>query len=144
MERRTFMAMLTGGIVVAPLAAEAQQAGRVWRIGWLAFGPPGPDQMPPEFVRQFEELGYVRGRNLVIEIRGHPDQARLPALARELLLLGVDLIVPDLAAFVRNLRACGACQTQFGGGCGSGDHATPRLLISARRHPPPQESRRVS
>ena len=50
----------------------------------------------------------------------------------------------DLAAFVRNLRACGACQTQFGGVCGSGDHATPRLLISARRIPPPQEARRVS
>src|SRR5882672_12342348 len=50
----------------------------------------------------------------------------------------------DLAAFVRNLRACGACQTQFGGVCGSGDHATPRLLISPRRIPPPQEARRVS
>ena len=50
----------------------------------------------------------------------------------------------DLAAFVRNLRACGACQTQFGGVCGSGDHATPRLLISARRIPPPQEARRAS
>jgi hypothetical protein len=51
----------------------------------------------------------------------------------------------DLAAFVRNLRAGGACQTQFVGGvCGSGDHATPRLLISARRIPPPQEARRVS
>jgi hypothetical protein len=50
----------------------------------------------------------------------------------------------DLAAFVRNLRACGACQTQFGGVCDSGDHATPRLLISARRIPPPQEARRVS
>ena len=50
----------------------------------------------------------------------------------------------DLAAFVRNLRACGACQTQFGGVCGSGDHATPRLLISGRAIPPPQEARRVS
>ena len=50
----------------------------------------------------------------------------------------------DLAAFVRNLRACGACQTQFGGVCGSGDHATPRLLISARWIPPPQEACRVS
>ena len=40
--------------------------------------------------------------------------------------------------------SAGACQTQFGGVCGSGDHATPRLLISARRSPPPQEARRVS
>ena len=50
----------------------------------------------------------------------------------------------DLAAFVRTLRAGGACQTQFGGICGSGDHATPRLLISGRTILPPQEARRVS
>jgi hypothetical protein len=44
----------------------------------------------------------------------------------------------DVAAFVRNFRACGGCQTQFG-------DATPGLLISARRiPPPPQETRRVS
>jgi hypothetical protein len=36
MERRTFMAMLAGGIVIAPLAAEAQQAAKVARIGYLA------------------------------------------------------------------------------------------------------------
>jgi hypothetical protein len=50
----------------------------------------------------------------------------------------------DLAAFVRSLRAYGACQTQFGGVCGSGDHATSRLLISGRPIPPTQEARRVS
>lgn len=49
-----------------------------------------------------------------------------------------------LAAFVRNLRAGGACQTQFGGICGPGDHATPRLLISGRQIPPRQEARLVS
>ena len=42
----------------------------------------------------------------------------------------------DLAAFVRNLRACGACHTNFGGICGSGEHATARLLISGRPIPP--------
>jgi hypothetical protein len=50
----------------------------------------------------------------------------------------------DLAAFVRNLRAAGACQTQFGGLCRSGDHATARLLISGRATPPRQASRHVS
>ena len=50
----------------------------------------------------------------------------------------------DLAAFVRNLRACGACLTQFGGTCNSGGHATTRLLISGRSSPPRQEARRVS
>src|SRR6266478_980990 len=47
----------------------------------------------------------------------------------------------DLAAFVRNLRAYGACLTQFGGTCSSGGHATARLLVSGRSS---QEARRVS
>lgn len=50
----------------------------------------------------------------------------------------------DLAAFVRNLRTCGACLTQFGGTCSPGGHATARLLISGRSSPPRQEARRVS
>jgi len=50
----------------------------------------------------------------------------------------------DLAAFVRNLRACGACHTDFGGLCHAGAHATARLLISGRTLPPLPEARRVS
>lgn len=50
----------------------------------------------------------------------------------------------DLAAFIRNLRACGACLTYFGGTCSSGGHATARLLISGRSSPHSQEARRVS
>jgi len=50
----------------------------------------------------------------------------------------------DLAAFVRNLRACGACLTHFGGTCSLGGHPTARLLISARSSPARQEARRVS
>jgi hypothetical protein len=63
--------------------------------------------------------------------------------------LATDAHVPvahlaDLAAFVRNLRASGACQTQYGGTCSAGGHATARLLISARSSPSGQEARRVS
>ena len=50
----------------------------------------------------------------------------------------------DLAAFVRRLRERGACQTQYGGTCGSGGHATARLLISGRPIPPRQEALHVS
>jgi putative ABC transport system substrate-binding protein len=97
MERRTFMAMLTGGIVVAPLAAEAQQAGKVWRIGYL---DQGSAQQPSsrrylEALRQgLRDLGWVEGRNIAIEVRyaeGKTDQ--LPALAADLVRLKVDLIV---------------------------------------------------
>src|SRR5215468_6511360 len=38
MERRTFLAMVSGGLLAAPLAAEAQHEGKVWRIGWLTLG----------------------------------------------------------------------------------------------------------
>jgi hypothetical protein len=45
----------------------------------------------------------------------------------------------DLAAFVRSLRASGACQTSYGGICDVNGHATARLLISGRPIPPRQE-----
>ena len=83
----------------------------------------------------------------VRDILGSRALGTLPAYCLEHLAASAQIPtahLADLAAFVRNLRACGACQTQFGGVCGSGDHATPRLLISARRIPPPQEARRVS
>jgi hypothetical protein len=83
----------------------------------------------------------------VREILGGHASGDLPAYCLEHLAATAQIPpahLADLAAFVRNLRAGGACQTQFGGGCGSGDPATPRLLISAPWHPPPQEARRVS
>ena len=93
---KTLVALVsTLALLVTPLAAEAQPAGKVPRIGWLAFGSAVPEPIPSEFVRQLEELGYARERTLVIEVRGDQDHARLPALARELVQLGVDLIVAN-------------------------------------------------
>jgi hypothetical protein len=79
-------------------------------------------------------------------LAGHMPEA-LPAYCLEHLAATAQIPtahLADLAAFVRNLRACGACQTQFGGTCASGDHAMARLQISGRTMPPRQESRRVS
>ena len=59
------MAMLTGGIVVAPFAAEAQQAAKVARIGYLATNL----AVCEAFRQGLRELGYVEGRNVVIEYR---------------------------------------------------------------------------
>ncbi|PYM52979.1 MAG: ABC transporter substrate-binding protein, partial [Candidatus Rokuibacteriota bacterium] len=95
MERRTFMAMLTGGLLTAPLAAEAQQAGRVPRIDFLSLT--SPSDRPPlldAFRQGLRELGWVEGQNIVIDYRyaeGRVD--RLPDLAAELVRLKVDLIV---------------------------------------------------
>jgi putative ABC transport system substrate-binding protein len=94
MERRTFMAMLTGGLLAAPLAAEAQQAAKIARIGYLAGNLSLSPHMHEAFRQGLRDLGYVEGRNLVIEYRdaeGKPE--RLPALAAELVALKVDVIV---------------------------------------------------
>ena len=95
MRRRTFLATVSGGLLTAPLAAAAQPTGKVARIGWLSFGPAAGSETPAEFFGRLEELGYVRGRTLIVESRVHHDQAELPSLARELLQLGVDLIVAN-------------------------------------------------
>src|SRR5712692_2794145 len=94
MERRTFMVMLTGGIVVAPFAAEAQQAAKVARIGYLASNLAANPHGLEAFRQGLRDLGYVEGRNLVIEYRDAEGKLeRHPALVAELVALKVDVIV---------------------------------------------------
>jgi ABC-type uncharacterized transport system substrate-binding protein len=90
MDRRTFIAISLVG-AVAPFAAAAQQTAKVWRIGYLSFAPSPSDEA---FRVQLSELGYVAGKNLVVEYRwASPDLDRYATLARELLDAGVDVIV---------------------------------------------------
>jgi putative ABC transport system substrate-binding protein len=94
MDRREFIGTVVGGIVAAPLAAEAQQAAKIARIGYLAGNLAGAPRLEEAFRQGLRDLGYVEGRNVVIEIRdaeGKPE--RLPALAAELVALKVDVIV---------------------------------------------------
>jgi len=92
---------LAAGLLAAPLAAEAQQAGRVYRIGILANVPltnPLGAVFWGAFVQALRDLGYEPGRNTVIELRscdGRYD--RLPALAAELVQLNVDVIAAPAA-----------------------------------------------
>jgi putative ABC transport system substrate-binding protein len=92
MERRAFVAG-AAALIAAPLAAEAQQAGRVHRIGILSSGSP-----PPGFLEQLDaglrERGYVDGRNVHIELRqAQGRNEALAALAEELVQREVDVIV---------------------------------------------------
>jgi putative ABC transport system substrate-binding protein len=86
-DRRAFIAR-TLSLLAAPLAAEAQQSGRVYRVGLLGIGE-------PQVLRQIlREAGYVEGQNLAIEWRnaeGRPE--RFGDLAADLVRLKVDVIV---------------------------------------------------
>ena len=95
LERRAFMTMITGGLLAAPLAVEAQQAGKVWRVGFLSGGPRTPDGAPPPALRQaLQELGYVEQQNVIYVGRwAEAKRDRLPGLAAELVGLNVDVIV---------------------------------------------------
>ena len=92
--RREFIATLAGGLVAAPLAAEAQQAAKVPRIGYLFSNLATPSHLWEAFRQGLRDLGYVEGRNVVIEYRDAEGKLdRLPALAAELVALKVDVIV---------------------------------------------------
>ena len=95
MNRRVFLSVLSGGLLAAPLAAEAQQAEKVYRIGYLSAGSDTSNPRVREAFRQgLRELGWVEGQNIIIEYRwaeGRFD--RLPDLAAELVRLKVDVLV---------------------------------------------------
>jgi putative tryptophan/tyrosine transport system substrate-binding protein len=93
--RRAFVTGL-GAVLAAPRAAEAQQVGKVYRIGYLAAGSgsgSGNPRSQEAFREQLRELGWIEGHNMVIEYRfaeGRTD--RLPGLVEELIRLKVDVI----------------------------------------------------
>ena len=96
--------VLALSLMLAPFAADTQQAGKIYRIGILAIYPVGPFFRDP-FVARLRELDYVEGQNLVLEIRSANNiPERLPALAVELVRLNVDVIVTGGDSEVRAAR----------------------------------------
>ncbi len=94
-ERRAFIRAMAGGLLAAPGSAEAQQAAaKVPRIGFLALNPGANPHLREAFLQGLRDLGYVEGRNVVIEYRSAEGKLeRLRALAAELVALKVDVIV---------------------------------------------------
>ena len=93
--RLVLMGVLTVGLLAAPPASHAQQAGKVYRIGILESIPAARNAANLDALRRgLRDHGYVEGRNLVIEYRSADGRAeRFPDLASELVRLKVDLIV---------------------------------------------------
>jgi putative ABC transport system substrate-binding protein len=94
MNRREFVALLSGAAVGWSVPANAQQAAKVPRIGYLAANLAASPHLRAAFLQGLRDLGYVEGRNIVIEYRdAEGTYERFPALATELVALKVDVIV---------------------------------------------------
>jgi putative ABC transport system substrate-binding protein len=107
MKRRAFITLLAGGAAAAwPLGARAQQGGRVWRIGWIAgSSPEAASGLRRALLQGMLELGYVEGRDFVIEARfADGEYERFPVFAAELVRLNVDVILVAASAAIRTVQ----------------------------------------
>ena len=126
MQRRAFIGSLAGGLLAVPLAAEAQTAGKVYRIGVLETTPVAMHAANLDAFRQgLRELGYVERQNYAIEYRsanGQPE--RFPDLAADLVRLKVDLILtrgtPAVLAAKNATRTIPIVMATSGDAVGSG------------------------
>ncbi len=102
--RRKLVIALGAGALAAPLASFSQQQDKIWRVGFLTQRH-RPASFDPDIIGLFtqgmRDLGYVEGKNLVIESRFADDKVeRLPGLAAELVRLKVDVIVVNASAAI--------------------------------------------
>jgi len=101
-DRRVFMGTLASGLLAAPLAAQAQQAGKTARIGNLNFGVPlRPDELQEAVAKSpfwlaMKELGWVEGQNMVVERRYGESPDQLRSAAADLVRLKVDVIMTSI------------------------------------------------
>jgi len=110
MPRRTFMAMIAGGIVAAPLAAEAQKSEKKPRVGILNIGPtPSPQELAKSvstnlFWLSMRQLGWVDGQNMVVERRFGESADQLRTGAADLVRLKVDVLFVSSAGLAKLLQ----------------------------------------
>ena len=132
--RRQLLVVLGMNAVVAPLSSYAQPQGKVWRIGMLETVSRDLNAANLDaFQLGLRELGYVEGRNLIIEYRSADGRAeRFPDLATELVSLKVDLIVtrgtPAAVAAKKATRTIPVVMANAGDPVGSG-------LVNSLAHP---------
>ena len=121
-----FISTFVLGLLAGPVTAQAQQAGKVYRIGYLFTGTSARDKSLLAAFRQgLQELGYLEGKNIVIEQR-YGKRHQRPALAAELVRLKVDIIVTG------------------GGGARAAKKASSTIPIVMTFHADPVRSRLVA
>ena len=129
--RREFL-IQAGALLVVPLGATAQQPSRMPRVGYLFSFTPAEGQHLWDACRLgLRELGYVEGRNILLEPRWAAGRDRLPDLARELVRLPVDVLVA--AATPASLAAKAATSTIPIVMVGVGDPVKVGLVASLAR-----------
>ena len=132
-DRRRFLLTSLAGVFAAPLAPEAQQATKVWRIGYLGPTYPTEARDVEAFRQGLRDFGYVEGKNLVIESRlVESSLERLPALAAELVSLKLDVIAavgnPAIGALTRATQTIPIVMILAGDPVGTG-------LVRSLAHP---------
>jgi len=102
--RRAFLGSLTGALLAAPLAVEAQQAGKVYRIGLLGITQPTSSnlQRPLEaFLKALRDHGFIEGQNVIERRYSEGREDRHTTFVTEFLQMKVDLIVTTSSAAAR-------------------------------------------
>jgi putative ABC transport system substrate-binding protein len=93
-DRRAFLGTLAGGLLAAPLAAAAQPAAKVARLGVLLFSTPATEPNLPALLAGLRDLGYVEGRNIALEYRGAEGRPeRVSELALQIASVKPDVLV---------------------------------------------------
>src|SRR5881394_3537449 len=96
MRRRDFITALGGVVATWPIAAHAQQAGRLPTIGLLGTDATGWSPWTAAFVGRLHELGWIEGRTIAIEVRWSEGRSERDAeIAAEFVRLKVDVIVTN-------------------------------------------------
>jgi putative ABC transport system substrate-binding protein len=132
MIKRYSLWMLVSGFLTIGSFADAQQPGKVYRIGFLSGGFPGPSHWTAKLRADLQRIGYVEGKNIVIDARYTENKIdRLPALANELVRLKPDVIA---TGGINDARAAkNATKTIPIVGVGLGDAVANGLIESLAR-----------
>src|SRR5947209_766479 len=101
-----FLVFFSALLFALSVSAQAQQTKKIPRVGYLA----GSDADPsPAFLQGLRELGYVEGKNIIVEFRSAQGKlASLPELATELIHVNVDVVLaggPNAARAIQRLTS---------------------------------------
>src|SRR3984893_10679098 len=109
-ERPAFRGTMAGGLLAAPLVAEAQKSEKMARVGILNLGPaPSPEELAQsvstnQFWLSMRQLGWVDGQNMIVERRVGESAAQLRTGAADLVRLKVDVLFVGSAGLAKILQ----------------------------------------